>query len=357
MAAEHLSVDELQAYASGALPPGELLRVSDHLAGCADCRRSVRSAAPAPSLASEEALTYEVLADYLDDQLDPMRRLEVCAQLQQSPRAAAELADLILLRDETNALPASGKVVRFPGTFTKWLLPLAALFLIGVGGFWWHAQQGRAGLVSNETLAGLPPDLRATLTTALKTGHLKIPSDIESLGRKHEILAGPPNEKPGFALVQPRATAIRDLRPHFAWTPRAGASSYRVLVVEMETGDLVANGKSNGTTWQPTAPLVAGEAYQWQVEALRGTEVIERVPRPPAPEARFAILTAQARADFEKIDAQNKGAHLVLAVAAAQVGLLQRAEEELRALAQENPQAKLPNEFLAQVEQARAAGK
>lgn len=361
MAAEHLTTAELTGAARGDLSPTDLLRASDHLLLCGECRARVREiAGPMSRPVAEPEVTYDLLADYLDDKLDPLRREEVTETLRNSPRAAADFASLRHFRDQTNALPSLTskgieiqEVLNFPRTVGRWILPLAALFLFALAGFWWQSHSAKTpNLVTSQTLNSLAPDLRAAVINAEQTGTLPIATEIVSLGGKREKLAGTPNDRPGFRLVRPKATAIRETRPRFEWTARAGASSYRILVVDLQSGDLVARGQSGATTsWQPQTALAAGASYQWQVEALRGTEVLERVPRPPEPEARFTILSAQAARKFEKLEEENHDSPLVIAVAAARVGLLEKASAELRALTKANPDSLTARRLLANAEE------
>ena len=96
-----------------------------------------------------------------------------------------------------------------------------------------------------------------------------------------------------------------------------------------------------------------GNIYQWQVEALRGDEVIGRTPKPPAPEARFQILPTEAQQQLAQTESSASGSHFVMAVADAKAGLLDDAIRELRAFANENPDSKIPAALIAQIEMAR----
>ncbi len=351
MGAEHLTNEQVAGAARGDLPPAELLRASDHLVGCAECRDRVRQmTAHAARPLEETQVTYGLLADYLDDQLDPLRRAELEEELKKSPRAASDLASLRSFRDETNALPADltsegrneHQVLRFQRRIVRRALPLAALFLVAVAGLWWQQRPLRNGnLLTRNLPAGLSPDLRAAVLAAAETKRLPVPQSIVSLAGEREKLAGAGEARPSFELIRPIGTAIVETRPRFEWIARADATGYRVLVVDLRSGDIVATGESHGgaTDWQPPNDLPAGETYQWQVEALRAAQVLERVPRPPEPEARFTILSAQAQRVFAQAEASGGGDHLVLAVAAARAGLLERAEAELRALAKQNPKS------------------
>ncbi len=351
MGAEHLTYAQLTGAARGDLPPAELLRASDHLVGCAECRDRVRqmteqSARPL----SETQVTYDLLADYLDDQLDPLRRAELEEELRKSARAASDLASLRSFRDETNALPADlttegpndHQALRFRRTIARWALPLAALFLVAVAALWWQQRSlSNGNLLTRNLPERLSPDLRAAVLAAAETKRLPVPQIIVALAGEREKLAGAGDARPSFQLIRPIGTAIMETRPRFEWIARADATGYRVLVVDLRSGDIVASGESHGgaTEWQSPNDLPAGESYQWQVEALRDAQVLERVPRPPEPEARFTILSAQAQRVFAQAEASSGGDHLVLAVAAARAGLLERAEAELRALVKQNPKS------------------
>lgn len=145
MKSDHLNADQIAAYRQRQLPPNELLAASDHLAGCAECRAHLLRLAPAAAV----DLTYEELAAWVDDELEPIERREMQAKLLGSPGAGRELADLVRFKAEMNQLPAAGGGKIVPVFFGRWALPLAAAIALSLGGLWWgmHARSSSAGLV------------------------------------------------------------------------------------------------------------------------------------------------------------------------------------------------------------------
>ena len=93
------------------------------------------------------------------------------------------------------------------------------------------------------------------------------------------------------------------------------------------------------TDWPPSAPLRRGVMYEWQIEARRGDEVIDRAPRPPAPEGRFQVLGAAEAAGLDQVERLAHGNGLILGAAYARAGLREAASAQFRALAQEHPKS------------------
>lgn len=380
---DHLTAKEADAYQHQTLAPAALLEVSDHLAECVECRERLLS------LAREDRedganLFYEELVEYFEGGLDPLRRREISDKLWRSPKSMAELADLTRFRDEMHAQPPQifGEPVRptervvhvFPGFQTRWLLPLAAAIALTGTGVWWTMRGSndreanalalqdaghRITLHADGRVSAAPQlseEMQSAVATAMRDGQLDIPTNVKALGSRRGTLAGGPNESSELRVLSPVATAVRSLKPQFRWTAQPGASAYRIYVADLETGEVVFTGRTNGahTTWIPAEPLNAGGFYQWQVEALRGDEVVARMPKPPEPEARFAIISDGARIKVEQAEKSAGGSNLAKAVAAADAGLLEEATDELQALAKENPDSKIPKQLLAEVEKARA---
>ena len=86
---------------------------------------------------------------------------------------------------------------------------------------------------------------------------------------------------------------------------------------------------------------------EWEVEALRGDDLIAKAPAPPAPEARFAVLPNDKAQELQRLRRQLHGSHLLLGLAYARAGLLPEARTEFEALTRENPQSPLPQNLLA----------
>ena len=125
-------------------------------------------------------------------------------------------------------------------------------------------------------------------------------------------------------------------RPTFRWSAHPDARRYEVAVFDQDLRRQLASGPVEGTDWTPAKPLARGRTYLWQVTALAGRERVT-APAPPAPEARFEVASSAVLAEVEHERAQAPTSHLVAALAFVQAGLLDDAEDELRALAADNP--------------------
>ena len=107
---EHLSPAQIENYHGRKLAPEELLSVDDHLAGCAECRRSVGSAlnhdavALYTDLASETAVgqhpTFEQSAAYVDGLLTGEERQMIEDHLASCAQCAPLVADLRAFRNQ-----------------------------------------------------------------------------------------------------------------------------------------------------------------------------------------------------------------------------------------------------------------
>lgn len=379
MASDHLTAEELAAYQSRALGPTELLKVSDHLAECDQCREQI--ARQAIDLGETASLSYEELVEYLDGDIDPLRRRELSEKLQRAPQSRAELQDLTKFRDEMNAItpnelaPSAAhehRILIFPRMLARWALPLAAAIALAATGVWWATRDsGTARTITLRDgdrdvllkangrlrgLSGVPEELVPSIVTAMRESKLMIPEPVQKLAGDRATLAGAPNESSEFQAKSPIATAVRERMPRFHWRAQPGATQYRIRVVDWESGEVTMTGESDGprTEWVPAAPLEAGKVYQWQAEALRNNEVIARTPKPPEPEARFRVLSDTERLKVEAIGRSVGKSHLAMAVADVDAGLLDDATEQLRMLAKENPNSQIPAKLISQIKATRS---
>lgn len=382
MSRDHLTPAELAAYEQRELPPGDTLAASDHLAGCQECRTRLLELAssrgmhsPAPARAD---LTYEELADWLDDELDPLTRREVALNLQHSAQAAAELADLASFSDEMNAKPARDHAAELSAgrtasrNFPGWALALAAAVIVSAAAMWWgmsrstepppfvKLQDGEEPIAfandgASPRLAAVPESIAQAVAKTVRSSRVELTAEVAALAGATGTLAAPAEAESGFRVLEPVGTAVRDERPRFRWTAAAGASGYEINIVEETSGALLVSQQlpAEVTEWQPPEPLPAGELYQWEVQALRDGAVIAKSPSPPAPEARFRVLSKAAVAELEEAKRASRGSHLVMGIANARAGLLDDAIREFRLLAEQNPEAELPRQLLQQLESRR----
>lgn len=360
----HLTNDERIAYWQRTLAPASLLRVSDHLQACAKCREELLRARPAKT--SAEGVSYEEFVAWMEGTLDPVAKRDLAQRLTNSPRAAAELADLRRFQEEMNAMPAHDYSVleNAAPSRTSWILPLAAGLALGLGFLWLStAQQNRGSIALHDggkeivvrrngsvpALGQLPIELQEAAGKAAASGEVELPRAVTQLRGANEALAGAPPSGPGFAVVEPVATLVENSRPTLRWTPQEGATGYRVNVASKSGGEVVSSPLlgDDARSWTPTAALTPNETYEWEVEAIRDGEMIAKAPAPPQPEARFALLPNEKREELAKLRKAFGSSHLVMGLAYAQAGLVEQARAEFDALARENPQSELPKKLLA----------
>ena len=143
------------------------------------------------------------------------------------------------------------------------------------------------------------------------------------------------SDAPSFAPRAPVATRVATGRPVFRWTAHPDARAYEVAVFDQDDRQRASSGALTGTEWQPPQALAAGRVYLWQVTARTGRGRVT-VPAPPASEARFEVADAAVLAEVARLRAAAPSSHLVATLAFVEQGLLDDAEVELRALADEN---------------------
>src|SRR5438105_10706324 len=140
MKRNHLTTDERAAYWQRTLAPDALLEISDHLQVCAACREQLRRAKSEAKADKIGDVSYEEFVDWMEHRLDASARPELAERITRSPKASAELADLLRFRSELDELPphdwslAEPRSASFGG---RWILPLAAGLALGFVFLWW----------------------------------------------------------------------------------------------------------------------------------------------------------------------------------------------------------------------------
>lgn len=137
--AEHLTEKQLRAYGQSGMPPAELLRLDAHLSDCATCRRSLEAALTGSALAlhtelrtaapeQPQHLSFEQLARYVDETLDPAERAFVSDHAASCAQCAFGVADLRTFTETGQeadvAAPVSAPVTAKP----SWWESVRALF-------------------------------------------------------------------------------------------------------------------------------------------------------------------------------------------------------------------------------------
>lgn len=358
MRQDHLSPAELKAYSGRILTPEQALGVSDHLLQCEECRAAILQREPA---VADAKVTYNDLAAFLDDELDPWARREMAAKIASSPRASAELADLRRFKREAAVSTESPGASRFGG---RWLLPLAAAVIAGTALVWWTTlSRPGAGVVLRDNgvrlqiapdgsvmgLPNLPSELRASLKSVLSQKRLDVSPILAALTGRANTLAGAGNDRGSLLIISPRGVAVENTFPILEWIPDERAMTYRITVARKsddavsETAD-VSNRQSS---WKLQKPLPRGETFAWQVESIRDGETIATAPGSSQPEAQFYVLSDREEEELNTARASFGKSHLAMLLTYARFGLTDQAEAELRSLDQDNPGSTLPPKLRA----------
>ena len=345
-----------------------------------------------------EDVAYEQIEAYVDGALDDVDREIFETRLADDPGLRAVVEDLRALRPALAPATASpARVVTFepradagaarqtPGRAPRrWLLPAGLAAAAAVALLLWRPwtpvppppsqaqqqpppQQQRAqpglpapagpaspaltvalqdggrtvGLTSDGTLAGFTGfggDLQSRLTETLQQGRLPASSRAaQTVARAGELMSSDVRATP-FVPVGPRATAVSSATPAFRWTALAGATTYRVRVVDDRLSTVAVSDPITTLTWRPEAPLPSRRVLTWQVEATT-PDGARTTPEPPLAEARFTVLTPSERAQVSEALATAGGSDLASAVVYAEAGLYDDADAALMRVQRANPES------------------
>jgi hypothetical protein len=342
---EHLTAERVAAFAARRLSAGELLAVDDHLAVCPDCRRRLRAAWPVED--ALQAWQGVVAGEPAAAPARPPERWRTAAAVSSLLGLAAALLAVLLVQPEVDRGPNDAPEV---GTGPATLPtpretppePPATVLRDGRLAFGVTAQ----GTVSG--LDALPAAWRERIAEALRSGRLPLAPLADELAGSTAALRGA-GEADDLALLAPVATAVAEATPLFRWEAAPGATHYRVRVF---TGDFQLAAESpplSATRWRPDALLPVGETLSWQVTVTLEDDSEITAPRPPAPEARFVVLTPGEAAALSAALAELAPSRLGRAVAYAAAGCRQDAARELAALSADNPESPLARGLLAGV--------
>jgi anti-sigma factor RsiW len=273
----------------------------------------------------------EELFPYVDGKLRGPEREIVESHLDDCEACRSEVAELTALRHAGK----SGRLWQL-GIAAGLAIPLVAL------GLWWRAADpGRDRSVDSGPPPSKPravatglappsyanPEWTALVAAALDQGRLPDSSNVfrESRGTVRGV-----TETAEIALA-PSGTAIDTERPHFTWPPAEGAS-YVVSVV-IDEQNIVTGPSLRTPRWTCDRALQRGRSYVWQVEVFHRDGRSEVLPAPPAPPARFYVLSGTEHAELLAATTGHPHDHLLLAVLYSRFGMQNEAAKELRQLA------------------------
>lgn len=203
-------------------------------------------------------------------------------------------------------------------------------------------------------LDDVPRETKRDIATALVAEKIETPAVLNNLTPEGTTLRGSGNKGAPFRLLSPGGTVTIENDPVFKWEQLAGASAYRVYVLDSR-GHQVAKSEdlsSAMTYWKPSAPINRGNIYSWVVIAVVDSKEIVS-PGAAAPAMKFQVLSASDLQKLSELTATRS--HLALGVFYAKVGLLAEAEREFQELIRSNPDNNVVKKLLRSVRSMRGA--
>jgi hypothetical protein len=384
----HLTDDQLKAYRERRLRGGDFRAASDHIARCSHCEsRMSGSTGIAASyerlhaaLLDEEHLAQQEFAAYADGTATEEDRERIAAHARDCAECAAEIAAYRELRRQIEGQNlASGalnrpsireqvaKLLARPGWRLTWAAAGAAACLVIFLLLRNPSERASAPITAeqhspraadpttgslalrdgNRTLSieagqvsgigDLPPAWRRHIEVALVNGHLDARFDPELRGRAGTLLAVDSAPVASATLLAPVGVSVESATPRFAWKGRS-ASKYRIEVFDADFQPVATSDWIVGDEWQPAMALARGRVYAWQLTVRRdGRET--KIPAPPAPEARFRIISDAEARELAEARRLYPGFRLLHAVLYARAGIIEQSRTELTRLQAGNPQS------------------
>jgi hypothetical protein len=199
----------------------------------------------------------------------------------------------------------------------------------------------------------LPPSYRQMVKGALSNQRLEKPQSLAGLTRPGSIsIRSGEKEDLKFSVIEPVGKVILSDRPTLSWLRLDGATSYVVQIYDEALNLATISRQLTENSWTPPQSLQRGVIYSWQVIAIKdGQEFI--APRAPAPQAKFRILDQAKANEIRQARRAYSSSHLTLALLYTQAGLLDEAEQELRALQKANPNSAIVRRLLSNLRALR----
>ncbi len=376
---KHPATSQLNAYLRRMLSPDETYAIGQHLASCEECRMHLEKRPEVEAAlnwlqtdqqveAAAQHLSYAMVVEIAGG-TPPAG--DVALHLEDCPSCRADVDDLRAFRKELASVPEPPRVIALPVRTAafyqrrEWQIAAALLVAAGLGFYVWKARQpaetalriklsddgGRIGIDGKGRLLTphvYPPAYSAGVLHAVETGTLEVPAAYSGARGRTEQLLGPNDSHAQFELDAPVRVAVETVTPTFRWQALPNATSYRVAVygpgyrAVNESADIAA------TEWTPTLQLLRDSSYTWTVRAkLAGNSVL--APVPPAPEARFRVISASEASEIAQARRDFPDAHLLLGLLYARMGLVPESRRELEALQKANPDSSLVKNLLAQI--------
>lgn len=322
----HAETWEIAALRAGLLGGEDSRELLQHIATCSDCQSSARNVVDIDG--DSRALVQSITRDEVAANDDARLHVAPAAGVAPTPRRTAIRHRALLLWLAAAAVAAAALVTLLPAPHAQPPQPVTRAVRRGTPAI------TNTPAVTPPLTRARPAELEALVREAVISGRLAPPETLLRLHAQSDHFRAAGGENVDFGEMRPFAEVLEEQRPHFRWTARKGAT-YLVLVGERER--IVAQSPSlheNENEWQVDRELARGHSYTWQVEIRRGNETT-MLPMPPAPAARFSILSGSEATRLAEIRRELPDDHLLLGIVSARAGLKDAAIEQLRLAAAE----------------------
>jgi anti-sigma factor RsiW len=368
----HLTFERTAAYVDGTLAGEELQVVKDHLTGCEQCAMAADDLRAFRNQVTP-GLDREYRQPPAPATTENRWRRFVAAMRARAPRAPAvvvgsALAALLMIaagRLIWRAIERNGKNPKTAQTTSSPTAPVVTPVVspnpTQEGGPAMVIAQlndgaGQVVLDGNGKLSGidhLPPAYQQMIKNALTSERLEKSALLAGLVRPDSLLRkGGDNRGARFSVVAPVGIVMISDRPTFRWSPLEGATGYVVEVYDDKLRQIIASPQLADTSWTAPKSLKRSGIYSWQVTAIKGGEEIIS-PRSPAPLAKFRILDRALANEIVQARRAYASSQLTLALIYTKAGLIDKAEQEFRALQRANPNSTIPRRLLANLQAMR----
>jgi hypothetical protein len=361
----HLTFEQTADYVDGTLAGEELGTVKDHLTGCGQCAAAVndlsafkirvapelaREYRPSPIRATAEKRWPRFVAAFY-------------SLLPKSPALAfgSALAVFLLIATGWLIWQASREkgtnpdiTVTTPSPIvspTSTLESAAAMIIAQLNDGAGQVILDREGNLSG--VDNLPPAYQQMIKVALTTRQLEKSSLLAGLARPDRLtLRSGDNQGNEFSVVNPIGKVMLSDRPTFHWSPLEGATGYVVEVYDAKFNLTASSSQLIDASWTPPHSLGRGGIYYWQVKAIKGDQEYAS-PRPPTPQAKFRILDRDRADELVRARRAYSSSHLTMALLYTRAGLLDEAQQEIRALQKANPNSDISRRLLTNLRAMR----
>lgn len=187
---------------------------------------------------------------------------------------------------------------------------------------------------------------------------LRFPPALNRVIRRELLTLKGSTAETDFNLITPVGTFIKNDSPTFVWEKAPGAVKYEIAVRSVKGSNTILNESTSATSYKVSNNFLdqhRGQVLQWSVTAYAPDGISRSAPSGSEPEALFLILDREKTAEVEKRFSRARQNSLAGAVILANAGLLDDAENELKNYLISRPRSKQAWTLLKQIRSRRNA--